>query len=151
MKMKKVFLVLALATGMTMALNAQDVSKTIGLRAGWGGEISYQHPLSSSNRVELDLGLNFLDGTGGAFLAGIYQWVWDLSTLSPGFNWYAGAGPGVGLYGSNFSVAAMGQIGIEYNFKIPLQLSLDYRPGIFVVPDVIGTYDGICLGIRYRF
>ena len=151
MEMKKVFLLLALTAGLTTSLNAQNLSKAIGLRAGWGAELSYQHPVSTSNRIELDLGLNFLDGTHGIFAVGIYQWVWDLSRLAPGFNWYAGAGPAVGLYTSSFAVGAVGQVGIEYKFKIPLQVSLDYRPGYIFVSDAWPIYDAVCAGVRYTF
>ena len=150
--MKKLFLVLALTAGLTMALNAQDMSKAIGIRGGWGAELSYQHPLSSSNRLEVDLGLNFLDGTNSLFATGIYQWVWDLSQhLAPGFKWYAGAGPVLGLHTSKFLVGAVGQVGIEYNFNIPLQLSLDYRPGYVFIPETWPIYDAISFGVRYKF
>jgi hypothetical protein len=45
-----------------------------------------------------------------------------------------------------------GQIGLEYNFNIPLQLSLDYRPGFYLVPAGHGgAWEGAALGIRYRF
>ena len=48
-------------------------------------------------------------------------------------------------------IFAAGDIGIEYNFDIPLQLSLDFRPELG-----FGNYSDdldfdIALGIRYRF
>ena len=159
--MKKVFLTLALVVSMAGALKAQADNKAIGVRVGsgfgYGAEISYQQPLSKVNRLEVDLGAN----SWGFGLNGIYQWVWDLSDLADGFNWYAGVGAGIGSYNfkyandthapSDFSIGVLGQVGLEYKFEIPLTLSLDYRPGIFVVPSFNGTYDGICLGVRYRF
>jgi len=159
--MKKMFLTIAFIAVITGALSAQADNKAIGLRLGsgfgYGAEISYQQPLSKSNRLEVDLGLN----SWGFGLNGVYQWVWDLSDLGDGFNWYAGVGGGIGTYNFNygtdrnanrdFSIGVLGQVGIEYKFEIPLTLSLDYRPGIYVVPTFNGTYDGICLGARYRF
>lgn len=155
--MRKIILALTLAVSMFGIVNAQVEGKAIGLRFGGadanGAEISYQHPLGDANRLELDLGVN-----GWGFgLNGVYQWVWDLSDLADGFNWYAGVGAGLGNYkfktnGDNeLGVGILGQIGIEYNFDIPLQLSFDYRPGIYVVPHYNGSYDGICLSARYRF
>jgi hypothetical protein len=57
----------------------------------------------------------------------LYQWVWN---IDGGFNWYAGVGGGVGSYSrdyydnrnydSNAFAFAAGDIGIEYNFDIPL-------------------------------
>jgi len=159
--MKKIFLTLALVVSMVSAIKAQADNKAIGLRLGGGfgggAEISYQQPLDKTNRLEVDLGLN----SWGFGLNGIYQWVWDLSDLGDGFNWYAGIGAGVGTYNFNygndihanrdFSIGVLGQVGLEYKFEIPLTLSLDYRPGIYFVPSFNGTYDGICLGARYRF
>lgn len=159
--MKKMILTLALAVSLAGALCAQVDGKAIGLRLGsgfgYGAEISYQQPLSKVNRLEVDLGLN----SWGFGLNGVYQWVWDLSDLADGFNWYAGVGAGIGSYNfkfntlpdnpSNLSVGVLGQIGIEYKFEIPLTISLDYRPGIYIVPSFNGAYDGICLGARYRF
>ena len=69
-----------------------------------------------------------------------------------------GVGGGVGSYSfdnKNFDdetfIFAAGDIGIEYNFYIPLQLSLDARPELG-----FGDYRDdldfdIALGIRYRF
>jgi hypothetical protein len=154
--MKKMFLTLALVVSMVGTLSAQVDGKAIGLRFGGlygsGAEISYQHPLGDANRLEVDLGLNY----HGLGLNGIYQWVWDLSALSEGFKWYAGVGGGIGTYrtsslSTGLGVNILGQIGIEYNFNIPLQLSLDYRPGYYVLPTLGGSYDGVCLSARYRF
>ncbi|MFA7493874.1 MAG: hypothetical protein WCZ43_10215 [Proteiniphilum sp.] len=55
------------------------------------------------------------------------------------------------MYTSSFAVGAVGQIGIEYKFKIPLQVSLDYRPGYIFVPDAWPIYDAVCAGVRYTF
>lgn len=161
--MKKIIFALALVVSFVSAANAQVSEKAIGLRLsnGFGNsaEISYQHPLGSANRLEGDLGI----GSNGLYLTGIYQWVWDLSTLADGFNWYAGVGANLGIWNSNnnyynnhysgVSLGVAGQVGIEYNFAIPLQLSLDYRPIINLAPSLLqsGFYDGVALSVRYRF
>lgn len=153
--MKKLIFTLALAVSLVGAVSAQVDGKAIGLRFGglygYGAEVSYQHPLGNANRLELDLGLNHY----GFGLSGVYQWVWNLSSLSDGFNWYAGVGANVGSYSyytsNKLNVGILGQIGLEYNFNIPLQLSLDYRPGFFFLDGFYPSYDGICLSARYRF
>jgi hypothetical protein len=159
--MKKVILMLSILLSLTNVLNAQVENKAIGLRLGsgfgYGAEISYQQPLSKINRLELDLGLN----SWGFGLNGIYHWVWDLSALADGFNWYAGFGAGIGSYNfgyvgnpngsSNFSIGAVGQVGIEYKFEVPLTLSLDYRPGMYFLNGFNSSIDGICIAGRYRF
>ena len=146
--MKKMIFTLALVVCMVSAMNAQNSKQAIGIRFGYGAELSYQNSLSKANRIELDLGLNY----GGVGLSGIYQWVWNLPSISNNLNWYAGAGANLGLYSSSVGIGILGQIGAEYHFdKVPIMLSLDYRPGIYVLPSVGGSYDGICLAVRYKF
>ena len=142
---------------MTSFAYGQVNGKAIGVRASYGAELSYQHPFSQANRLEADLGFYYDHGFN---LAGIYQWVFDLSELATGFNWYVGLGPQIGSWdyhynGKDYDGLALGiagQIGIEYNFDIPLQLSLDYRPGWYILPNSYGgAWEGVALGIRYKF
>ena len=143
-----------------VATQAQDLSKhAIGLRLGdndgLGYEISYQRALSESNRLQFDLGLRSKNDVDAYKLTGIYQWVWDLSSLAPGFNWFAGAGGGVGSVdspdGSETFVNAAGNVGIEYSFDFPLQLSLDTRPEIGIINGGSDLSLEIALGVRYKF
>ena len=94
-------------------------------------------------------------------LAGVYQWVHQ---LDGNFNWYYGVGGGLGSVDfdilpnssddDGLFVFGAGNIGVEYNFDIPLLLSLDFRPEVGLI-----GYDGfsdnfdfdIALGIRYQF
>ncbi|MDB4752655.1 hypothetical protein [Winogradskyella sp. KYW1333] len=158
--MRKLFLsTVAIFTGL-LFMNAQDVSENaIGLRLGdsdgFGAEISYQRALGEANRLEVDLGWRSARDYDGFKLTGIYQWVWE---LDGDFNWYAGAGGGLGSYGFDNSalddetfVFVAGNVGIEYIFDIPLLLSLDFRPELGF-GDFNDDLDfDIALGIRYRF
>jgi hypothetical protein len=78
-----------------------------------------------------------------------------LSALADGFNWYAGIGASAGYYSyygySGVPISILGQVGIEYNFNIPIRLSLDYRPAFQISNGSSFIGDGIALGIRYRF
>ena len=152
--MKKLIITLIAIAGAISVANAQVDVKAIGLRLGWDAEVSYQHPFGNSNRLEIDLGFglqsNYIHANG------VYQWVWDLSALAPGFNWYAGVGAGVGFASKVFQVGVVGDIGIEYNFNIPLQLALDWRPGLdYTSVSSNGSFgfgwEGFALGIRFKF
>ncbi|WP_298346019.1 hypothetical protein [uncultured Algibacter sp.] len=161
--MKKVFLLSIAVLGFAFTSNAQDISENaLGLRLGdsdgFGAEISYQRALGENNRLELDLGIRDGKGYDGFKLAGLYQWIW---LLDGNFNWYAGVGGGIGSYSfdnvpdgvddSETFIFAAGDIGIEYNFDIPLQLSLDARPELGF-GDFRDDLDfDIALSIRYRF
>lgn len=163
--MKKILFVILLLISFGFTISAQEISKhAIGLRLGsndgFGGEISYQHRLSKNNRAEFDLGFRNSSNYNAFKLTGIYQWVWN---IDGGFNWFAGVGGGVGSYsiakkngfdgssGVFFDVA--GDIGIEYIFDFPLQVSLDFRPEFYVGDKYRNNNFGndIALSIRYRF
>ena len=163
--MKKLFLLAIFAIGSTVATQAQTISENaLGLRFGVGNgagaEVSYQRALGENNRLELDLGWRN-DSNFSAFkLVGLYQWVWN---IEGDFNWYAGAGGGVGSIedkreldrrGNDGTFLFLaGNVGIEYNFDIPLLLSLDFRPEFgFTDYDVVDAFSpDVALGIRYQF
>jgi hypothetical protein len=148
--MRKIIFVLALLVSFVGVTNAQVKGKAIGVRFANefnGGELTFQSPLGKANRLELDLGLNhWSNSSSGIQLTGIYQWVWGITT---GLNWYAGLGASTGTYNSNLGLGLVGQLGIEYNFNIPLQISLDWRPTIF--HSAYSYYGGNGLSLRYRF
>ena len=157
--MKKVFLSLLLVAGLATTASAQKVQKAFGVRLGYGAELSYQHPFGGNNRLEIDGGLYGFNNKyyTSAFVSGIYQWV---NPIQDGFNWYAGFGPQLGLYSykdgskTDFALALAGQLGVEYNFpSVPFQISLDWRPAVRILPNMGDAfmYEGIGLGLRYRF
>lgn len=158
------FLIVLLMTTF-FAANAQDISpNAIGIRIGdndgFGTEVNYQRALNDINRLELGLGWRDAQNFNAYRLTGIYQWVWH---LDGNFNWYAGAGAALGQFDfknnnpnfndeSNFFLNAAGNIGIEYNFEIPLLLSLDFRPELSILNDIDDSFEfDIALGIRYQF
>ena len=140
------------------SVNAQEISKNaIGLRLGdndgFGGEVSYQRYLNENNRLEFDLGWRDSNNVEAFKLVGLYQWVFP---LDGNFNWYVGAGAGIGSFDAGgvdgtFGLVA-GDVGIEYNFDIPLLLSLDFRPELGFNEDFNDDVNfDIALGIRYQF
>ena len=166
--MKKLLLSAFMLIGLAVSSQAQD-RNALGLRLGdndgFGGEISYQRTLSNSNRLELDLGWRDAKHYDALKLAALYQWVWN---IDGGFNWYAGVGGGLGTWefddddlppgfdggdDSGTFLFVAGDLGIEYNFDIPLQLSLDIRPELYFGDDFREDDFGpdIALGIRFKF
>ncbi|MFT5673956.1 MAG: hypothetical protein ACI9JT_002612 [Polaribacter sp.] len=148
--MKKIVVGFCLYVGAICTINAQDISdNAIGLRFGGGngsgGEISYQKALGANNRLEIDLGLaneftNFK-------ATGLYQWVWNLEEQ---FNWYAGVGGGI-VSANGTGVYGVGVVGIEYNFDVPVLLSIDYRPQAGIAGGLDGLNSDVALSVRYQF
>jgi len=107
---------------------------------------------------------------GRAQIAAFYDWVMPIVT---NFNWYVGLGAGVSWgYGEFFDVPHYdnqgklttyrrlglpvgGQIGLEYDFNFPMNLSLDWRPmfNVFALRqgDLVPNLLNIAVGVRYRF
>ncbi|GGB66116.1 hypothetical protein GCM10007424_02580 [Flavobacterium suaedae] len=165
--MKRLFLIAVALIGVGFSAKAQEAN-AIGLRLGdndgFGAEVSYQRYFSESNRLELDLGWRDSKKYDAIKLTALYQWIWN---IEGGFNWYVGAGGGLGSWefdddnlpepaegdDSGTFLFIAGDIGIEYNFDIPLQLALDFRPEIYFGDDYRDDDFGpdIALAIRYRF
>ncbi|MGI6320379.1 MAG: hypothetical protein ACOXZK_05360 [Bacteroidales bacterium] len=157
--MKKNFLVLAIVLAGFFTAQAQVNPHAIGLRFGggtaFGGELSYQMGMGSSNRLELDLGWSGGKDYSYLNLAAIYHWNWN---ITEGLNWYVGPGANVGLYSHKYDdnglmIGVGGQIGLEYDFNshsVPLLLSLDTRP-MFHLNRGNGLWWGAALGLRYTF
>lgn len=167
--MKKTLLTIALAGLLPAFLMAQFPNQTIGLRfnsglsivPGGGAEISYQKALSGTNRLEADLGWRLSHWSNVVKLTGAYHWVY---ALEDNFNWYIGPAAGIGLAGyrsgwkhyHDFPQVGLfasvgGQLGLEYNFdEIPLQLSLDLRPQLYLSRSFYSNFDAdLGFSIRY--
>ncbi len=153
--MKKTILVILAALGLALAANAQP--KALGIRIGSGVDISYQNYLGGSDFLEFELGL---DGYASDFhIDGVYNFMiaepdW---TSSGKWGFYGGPGVGVGVWNveqqANVFAGVLGNLGLEYTFDFPLQLSLDIRPRLFFGNGGIWS-DGIFsfgLGVRYAF
>ncbi len=163
--MKTFIALLCFVLAFSFHCEAQRISKNaLGIRIGdddgfdsLGAEISYQRAILDNNRIEVDLGIRSEKDVYDAFkLVGLFQWVMP---LDQSFHWYVGAGAGVGSVdfdngGSDSFALLAGNLGIEYNFKIPLLLSLDIRPELGLGDDELygdGFDFDLGLGIRYQF
>jgi len=165
--MKKFLFVAVLAMASIMAY-AQP--RAIGANLGASLGFSYQHGFGESNM--LDVAIYTPIAAGQAKMWGIggtvtYDWIDPFGTSVPWnekgeWHWYMGVGGAGGVY--NFSpavwnVGVAGHIGIEYDFWFPMQLSVDWRPNIGIVGangagvgyNTAGLYDGLTIGIRYKF
>ena len=146
--MKKTLILIAAILGFAVVASAQP--RAIGVRAGYGGEFSYQHGFGSSFG-ELDLGWwhNHIN------LVGIYDFILGGNGQ---VNVFIGPGAQLSIWNdepartSRANVGIAGQFGVEWNIpQIPLQLSVDWRPVFFFLNDGGFGYDSVGLGIRYRF
>lgn len=167
--MKKIF-VLFFVLSATVA-SAQINPQTIGMKLGGGNwftfEFTYQHALSSTNRMEFGLGIlsggycpqdhwyhgypsrNYYHNHGaGVALSAAYHWV---NPIESGFNWYVGPSVRIGAKNEAFLLGVAPQVGAEYNFdNIPITLAIDMRTGLGVNRDAFFLWD-LMIGVSYAF
>ena len=149
--MKKIFVILLGMLALSAAASAQP--RAIGVRMGWGYELSFQYSFAQYQFLQVDLGAT-VDPylyPDGARLTGTYNFIFSepMWTSRGDWAWFAGVGAAVGIihrpeYSVNeegekvkkdynyFMAGAVPQFGLEYTFWFPLQLSLDIRPTIGV-------------------
>jgi len=161
--------------------------RAIGGRIGWTIAPSYQHQIGEKNMIQADV--DFMAyGLWGVQGTVTFNWLIPLVAANAGnLNFYSGIGVGGGcdwgwggsgmidwLKGSKHKwftcgfVGVAGMIGLEWNFKFPLQLSVEYRPLIgpqffkknYNIEDKRMGVDfyhrglwasAVAVGVRYRF
>lgn len=69
-----------------------------------------------------------------------------------GFGWFYGAGAYVGFQDKNTYLGPTGIIGLDYKFPaIPLNLSLDWKPELDIIPKVAFIPDAFAVTARFAF
>ena len=160
--MKRIFLVILIA--ILTVLSAKSQPKSFGLRFGNDCQFSYEHnPGVSADFCEFDLGMQFYYGYAvGLNAAAAYNFMIAQPDWSEKGQWgfYAGPAAKLGYVWIGGYLAVGAQVGLEYEFPFPLQLSIDIRPVVGVALDggslSIYSADAIlgsipCLSVRYRF
>jgi len=176
MKKLSFFAIILLATS-TVAM-AQP--RAVGGRIGWSLGPSYQHQIGEKNMIQADI--DFIGyGWWGTQATVTFNWLIPLLSVNAGelilcpgvgvgggYEWWGGS-RNKSLYtpkrwGQGF-VGIAGMIGLEWNFKFPLQLSFEYRPligpsfnrGSNTKKDRVDFYynglysSAVAIGVRYRF
>jgi hypothetical protein len=159
--MKRLFFILIAIFATFFVANSQP--RALGLRAGMDCQLSYEHGMSSNDFIEADLGVEFVYGyavglnaaAGYNFMIAQPKW-----TQKGEWGFYAGPAFKMGYLWVGGYLAVGAQVGLEYNFDYPLQISLDIRPSVGVAMEgggcriygagaILGSIP--CLSLRYRF
>ena len=165
--MKRFLLVVVSTLLLGVAAYAQP--KAVGLRGGlfglsYNAEISYEHWFTMFDNdydfLEAELGVFGGNGFKGTVM---YNFTFAQPEFSDSGEWAFYAGPGlVAGYGTGVNkndekvsapfVGVAAQLGLEYTFWFPLQLSLDFRP-TFMIPTLMNrtNWYGVALSARYAF
>lgn len=159
--MRRLFFILIAIFASVFVANSQP--RALGLRAGMDCQLSYEHAVSLEDFVEADLGVEFIYGYAvGVNAAAAYNFMIAQPQWTQKGQWGFYAGPAVkaGYLWVGGYLAVGAQVGLEYNFDFPLQVSLDIRPALGVAMEgggcsiygaeaILGSIP--CLSLRYRF
>lgn len=157
--LRKLLLLISFIFVITSA-NAQQTYKTaLGVRINGGGGITLKHMLNERDGFEGILYTRWR----GVNITGLYVVHYPVFT-EPGFRFYMGAGAHIGFWDGNRNpwwddddrshtvVGVDGQIGLEYTFdKIPLNLSLDWKPAINLIGRTNFWGSDAALSVRYTW
>lgn len=159
--MKKL-LFLTLTAGLFLVasteIKAQTYKNAIGGRLGTANGITFKTFVNKNNA--LDFILNFQDKKDYSYFrfTGLYE-IHNPINNAPGLNWYYGIGGTIGnrhlKHGNennDLLLSVDGVLGLDYKFTdAPINLSLDWKPAIEVVPETQFDAQGLGLSIRFTF
>ena len=155
--MKKFLIILVAALGMAAVASAQP--KAIGGRIGnYGLDISYENYVGSgSDFLEFELGLDDAFSTSAFHFDGVYNIMiahpdW---TSSGQWGFYAGPGASVAVWENGKAenvvyAGVVGNVGLEYIFDFPLQLSISLRPRLMFGDGKVRDNGLLSLGLGFR-
>ena len=161
LRLKHIISTLIVVFASVFAASAQP--RALGVRAGMDCQLSYEHGMLSEDFIEVDLGVEFIYGYAvGLNAAAGYNFmiVQPKWTQKGQWGFYAGPAVKAGWLWIGGYLAVGAQVGLEYSFDFPLQVSLDIRPAVGVAMEggtcsiygaeaILGSIP--CLSIRYRF
>lgn len=151
--MKKLMLSLLLIAGVTyshssFAQDSQNYNLGLGIRLSnssptLNNSITVKYFLDPSTALEGLLSFGSRFGIGG-----LYEIHKPLNF--PGMQWYYGAGGYLGFQSNDTYLGPTGIIGLDYKFeKIPLNLSLDWKPELDILPRIAFIPDAFGLSARF--
>jgi hypothetical protein len=132
------------------SLHAQDYKVGLGIRFSdasptLSNSVSVKYFLNESNAID---GLVSFGGSRFG-IGGLYEIHTPLNA-TPGLKWYYGGGGYVGFQSHDTYLGPTGVIGLDYKFQnIPLNLSLDWKPELDIIPRINFVPDAFGLTARF--
>ena len=129
----------------------------VGLGSGtFANGLSLKHFLTDMTAVQVNAGTWGTYRHFGGGLAGCLDFLLEMPPLHKGqgfhVGWSLGAGGGFGLVADELVAAAAGVAGVEMNVTaIPIDVVLEYRPGLGIIPVVGFEVINFTGHVRYYF
>jgi len=161
MKVITLCLLLLAATSLSNHLSAQDYKLAMGIRFSTAtptlnNSFSVKYFMNETDAVE---GLISF-GSGRFGLGGLYE-KHQLIGATPALNWFYGGGAYLGfeshtdanhIKSNTTFFGPTGVVGLDYKFQnAPINLSLDWKPELDIVPSINFVPDAFALTARFTF
>ncbi len=148
--MKRTFTFFILAAGLLMAQHAgaQDYRFALGVRLSnstptLNNSITGKYFITDRSAVE------GIVSFGSRFGMGALLQVHKPLNI-PQLQWFYGAGAFVGFQEGETYVGPTGILGLDYKFEnVPINLSLDWKPELNIIPDIDFIPDAFALSVRF--
>ena len=137
--------VVAILTLFAVSMGQAQAAFEAGVRMGNDFSIDATFPLSKAPRLHTAFYVE------GDFALGTYfDWMFSLDGGPSGLKFFPGVGPEF-YFGDSFDVGIAGDFGMEYSFRFPLTIGIDYRPGFMITDGFKGYSNNWGFTARFRF
>lgn len=148
--MKRTFIALLIIFAIGSAAKAQDYRFALGIRLSnssptLNNSVTGKYFVTPTSAIEGIVSFGSRFGVGA--LLELHR-----SLNVQGLNWYWGGGAYVGFGDNETYLGPTGALGLDYKFpSIPLNLSLDWKPELDIIPSVRFIPDAFALSARFAF
>ncbi len=150
MKRYSLTLVLILIVSSFSVLKAQDYKVGLGVRLSnstptLNNSVTIKYFMTEQHALEGLISFGSRFGIGGLYEV-------HKPTTATGLTWFFGGGAYIGFEDSKTFLGPTGIIGLDYKFtNIPLNLSLDWKPELDIIPDINFVPDAFAISARFTF
>lgn len=146
------FLLLLLVTSciFVTSLHAQDYKLGLGIRLS-SASPTLSNSVSAKYFFQENKAIEGLISFGGSRfgIGGLYE-IHNALNATEGLKWFYGAGAYVGFQDHDTYLGPTGVVGLDYKFQnIPLNLSLDWKPELDIIPRINFVPDAFALTARF--
>jgi len=149
--LKKTLFLVSILSAFSISLKAKEYKTAVGIRLGPNSAaiapgFTVKHFISEKHAVEALV--SFGDGLG---VCGLYEWHQSVAAVAH-LQWFAGAGAYAAYQTKTAFIGVAGIVGVDYKFPdIPLNISIDWKPGLNIIETVGFEASGVGFSARFAF
>jgi len=141
----------SILSAFSISLKTKEYKTAVGIRLGPNSAaiapgFTVKHFINEKHAVEALV--SFGDGLG---VCGLYEWHQSVAAVAH-LQWFAGAGAYAAYQTKTAFIGVAGIVGVDYKFPdIPLNISIDWKPGLNIIETVGFEASGVGFSARFAF